>query len=418
MPPAPTPLLESLRSRLDEAREFLKELVDVNSFTANRDGVNRVAQITADAFAGMGFSIERVASENRAYGDHLFLRREPPGGGAAGKTQTGPIVLVTHSDTVFPPEEERLNDFRYRESPEEGRIYGPGAVDNKGGTVLIWLMLQGMRAALPRLFEQTDWLVAANASEEVVATDFARLVKQRCPKGARAVLVFEGGPREGSQYQIVTGRKGRAEYRLIAHGRAAHAGSSHHEGANAIVALADAVMAAAAITDYASELTVNVATIQGGTVLNRVPHEAAAGIEVRAYETAALHEAATQLEAIADGRATANGRIHFDLECLARTAAWPQGERTMALYRHWERAAVRLGVTTVAIRRGGLSDANYLSDLGPTLDGLGPSGAHAHRSRRSPDAGEVPEFVEWDSLVIKAAMTMLALDDWLSTPQR
>lgn len=414
LPPA-QPLLDVLESHLDKATEFLKSLVDVNSFTANRDGVNRVAQITAEMFAGMGFSTERVASENRAYGDHLFLRRAPAGGGAVAKNESTPIVLVTHSDTVFPPEEERLNDFRYRESPAEGRIYGPGAVDNKGGTVLIWLMLRGLRAIFPRVFDQTGWLIASNASEEVVATDFARLVKQRCPGGARAVLVFEGGPREGSQFQIVTARKGRAEYRLVAHGRAAHAGSSHHEGANAIVALADAVKSAAAITDYASELTVNVATIHGGTVLNRVPHEAAAGIEVRAFDAMGMEQAATRLQAIADGCTAANAGIRFDLECLARTAAWPQEERTMALFRHWQEAAAQMGVTAVASRRGGLSDANYLSDLGPTLDGLGPCGAHAHRSRRSPDASEVPEFVERDSFVTKTAVNVLAIDDWLSS---
>lgn len=417
MPDAQTMLLDALRSRLDQALDFLKRLVDVNSFTANREGVNRVAGVMAEMFAEMGFAAELVDSDHSDYGQHLFLRRRLIRSGTvedANEKSLRPVVLVTHSDTVFPPEEEQRNEFHWQESPGEGRIYGPGTVDNKGGTALIWLLLWGIRKVWPDVFAQTDWLIAANASEEVVADDFARRVKERCPAGARAVLVFEGGPRQGSEYHIVTARKGRAEFRLMAHGRAAHAGSSHHEGANAVVALAEAVKAAAAITDYERDLTVNVATIHGGTVLNRVPHEAAAGMEVRAFEPAALQLAEARLQSIAAGHHASEAGVRFDLECLGRTAAWPTDERTLGMFHRWQTAAAQLGVAAIAVRRGGLSDANYLSDLGPILDGLGPAGANAHCSRRSADGREVPEFVHPDSFVPKAAMNALALADWLN----
>ena len=62
-----------------------------------------------------------------------------------------------------------------------------------------------------------------------------------------------------------------------------------------------------------------------------------------------------------------------------------------------------------SVSRGGLSDANYLCHLGPTLDGLGPAGANAHCSERSADGSKVPEFVETDSFVPKAAMNVAAL---------
>ena len=60
-------------------------------------------------------------------------------------------------------------------------------------------------------------------------------------------------------------------------------------------------------------------------------------------------------------------------------------------------------------QRGGLSDANYLCDLGPTLDGLGPSGANAHASERSADGTKVPEYVDVPSFVPKAALNALAI---------
>ena len=55
------------------------------------------------------------------------------------------------------------------------------------------MMLRALREFAPRIFERTHWLIAANASEEVMSADFGRRVAERCPDGAKAVLVFEGG---------------------------------------------------------------------------------------------------------------------------------------------------------------------------------------------------------------------------------
>lgn len=392
----PDELQSWLRSMMPEALGWLRRFVEVNSFTTNAAGVNHVGGLTAECFAPLGFTAEFVPSEFEPHGQHLFLQRKVNG--------KKPIVLVTHLDTVFPPEEEKRNNFRWEESPAENRIYGPGTVDIKGGTVLIWLVLRALQKFAPELFESTSWIVAANASEEVMARDFAKFTSERCPQGAEAVLVFEGGPREGNVFHIVTSRKGRAEYRISAHGRAAHAGSALDKGVNAIVALCDAVKRAAAMTDHASALTVNVARISGGTVLNRVPHEACADLEMRAFDPAVLHRAQKQIEALAS-----EGDAKITVECLGTSPAWPAEERTLSAYSHWAAAADKMGLRTVSVSRGGLSDANYLCHLGPTLDGLGPSGANAHCSERSADGSKLPEFVETDTFVPKAAMNVLAI---------
>jgi glutamate carboxypeptidase len=370
--------------------------VDVNSFTTNVDGVNRVGDLTAECFAPLGFKADFVPSEFAQHGRHLFLQRN-------GDNKR-PVVLVTHLDTVFPPEEELRHDFRWQESPSENRIYGPGTVDIKGGTVLIWLVLRALQKFAPDVFANTSWLVAANASEEVMARDFAKFTSERCPQGAEAVLVFEGGPREGNDFHIVSSRKGRAEYRISAHGRAAHAGSAHDQGVNAIVALCDAVQLAAAVTDQARALTVNVGRISGGTVLNRVPHEACAELEMRAFDPKVLNDAQRKIEALASDSAA-----KITVDCLGTSPAWPAEERTFGAFSHWKSAAEKMSLHAVSVRRGGLSDANYLCHLGPTLDGLGPSGANAHCSERSADGSKVPEFVETDSFVPKAAMNVLAI---------
>ena len=390
-------LRQNAEALLPEMLNWLRRMVDINSFTTNIEGVNRLGTLTAECFDELGFQSESVPSNDPTHGSHLFLRRGP--------SEKKPIVLVTHLDTVFPPEEEVQNDFRWQ--PEGNRIYGPGTVDIKGGTTLIWMMLRLLRDASPELYENTNWLIAANSAEEVIGADFSHKTHERCPQGAHAVLVFEGGPHESDGWHLVTARKGRAEYRLSSHGRAAHAGSNHASGINAVVELARILPAVAALTNPEKKLTLNLASMHGGTVLNRVPHEAVADLEMRAFEPAALAQAGEALQSFA-GRTAAGAEIV--VECLGRTQAWPGGRETDALYRAWEKAASQMGLSTVAEQRGGLSDANYLCTLGPTLDGLGPSGGNAHCSERSADGSKLPEYVEKDSFTTKAVLNLLAIN--------
>lgn len=385
---------------LPEALQWLQRMVEINSFTTNLAGIQALSQLTVDCFYDLGFEAISIPAKHPDHGPHLFLRRQ-------GSTpRSRPIVLVTHLDTVFPPEEEVQNHFHWQE--EGDRIYGPGTVDNKGGTALIWLMLRTLQDVDPDLLEQTHWLIAANSAEEVIGSDFAQRTHELCPLGARAVLVFEGGPQDEEGYHIVTARKGRLEYRVTCHGRAAHAGSNHGMGVNAVVELARILPDIHALTDLSQNLTLNVANIHGGTVLNRVPHHATAELEMRAFEPQILEQAAATLQAMAGTRES--GAV-IEVECLGKTAAWPGGLVTEQLYTLWQEAGTALGLRVHPMARGGLSDANYLYHLAPTLDAMGPSGGNAHCSERSLDGSKLPEYVEPSTFVPKAVMNILAIQN-------
>lgn len=386
------------QQHLPESLRWLRALVEINSFTSNAAGVNAVVEKTVEMFAELGFEAECTPCETPGTGNHLFLRRRGQGG--------APIVLVTHSDTVFPADEELKNDFRWDERSQEGRIYGPGVIDNKGGTALIWLMLHILREASPQVFEDTHWLIASNAAEEIIGDDFARQTAPRCGGQAKALLVFEGGPVDERGWHIVTSRKGRSTWRLHAAGKAAHAGSQHAVGINAIDALALALPSIAALTDAAAERTVNIGCIHGGTVVNRVPHQAEAEWECRAVTPASLTVADVFFESL-NGTA-ANGAV-LTVQRTGCTSPWPGGDEVEALFQHWSRAAERMGLTAISVPRGGLSDANHLWHLGPTLDGLGPWGGNAHCSERSADGSKLPEYLETSSIVTKAVMNVAAL---------
>jgi len=402
-------LNQFLAAQLPAALEMLRQMVGINSFTLNREGIKRLGLLTADGFAPLGFTAEFVASENPQFGEHLVLTRR----GSGPKS----IALVGHLDTVFPPDEEQRNDFRWQ--VEGDRIFGPGTNDIKGGTVIMWLVLKALQAHAPTEFAATTWRLFLNSAEEMFSPDFGDVCRARLDSNTLAALVFESEGRLGAEHLMVVARKGRATWRITANGRGAHAGSSHGQGANAIVQLGRIVGRLAALTDPAKDLTVNVATISGGTVLNRVPHEAFAEGEFRAFSTEVYAQTKAALLALAgpgDVQAKADRYpCNLEVEILTESRPWPRNAATDRLFEFWRAAGEQAGYPTNLQERGGLSDGNLIWDAVPTLDGLGPWGDNSHCSERSADGLKLPEFVERSSFVPKAATNTLAILKLLSS---
>lgn len=392
-----------LAAELPAALELLRQMVGINSFTLNPEGVNRLARFTADSFAPLGFTAEYVDSANPKFGQHLVLTRRGRGDRS--------IAMISHLDTVFPVEEERRNNFQW--SVEGDRIFGPGTHDIKGGTVMMWLVLKALQTQAPAVFEDLTWKLFLNSSEEMFSPDFGEVCQTRFEKKSLAALVFEAEGRLGQECLLVTARKGRATWRVSVVGRGSHAGGKHSHGANAVVQLGQLLPQIAAITDYSRGLTVNIGTISGGTVLNRVPHEAVAEGELRAFDAEAYRHGVDQLLALTgpgEVQSSADGfRCTVHVEILTESRPWPHNAATDQLCEYWVKAGKELNRPVSGYERGGLSDGNQIWDVVPTLDGLGPWGDGDHCSERSADGSKLPEFVEISGIVPKAVLNVLAI---------
>ena len=396
-------LKKFIESRMPAAWELLRQMVGINSWTLNPEGVNRLAQFTAESFAPLGFTAEFVPAANPAFGKHLVLTRR-------GKSARS-VAMISHLDTVFPPEEEARNDFRWQ--VEGDHIFGPGTQDIKGGTVMMWLVLQSLQACAPEVFDDITWNLFLNAAEEMFSPDFGELCRRHFDASTLAALIFEAEGRLGDERLMIVARKGRATWRVTVAGRGAHAGGKHSRGANAVVQLAHLLPRIAALTDYSRDLTFNVGTVGGGTVLNRVPHAAVAEGEFRAFTPDVYAHGETALLALAgpgEVRSPVDGfRCEVKVEILTETRPWLRNAATDRIYQFWEQAGREAGYPLNLQERGGLSDGNLIWDALPTLDGLGPWGDNDHCSERSADGSKLPEFVEVSGFAPKAALNTMAI---------
>src|SRR5262249_17752467 len=140
----------------------------------------------------------------------------------------------------------------------------------------------------------------------------------------------------------------------------------HRHGANAIVQLAKTIERIAALTDYEKDLTFNVGAVSGGTVLNRVPHEAVVRGEFRAFTSEAFQRAKAALQALAG-----TGEVHsaadgypcqVKVQLTSETQPWLRNSDTDRLLEIWKQAGDDLGIAVDREERGGLSDGNLIWD--------------------------------------------------------
>lgn len=367
-------VLATVRDRRSEMLALTRRWVEVNSYTSNLEGVTRVGEMLREAFALPSLSLTTIPAQG--YAEHLVWRTPA----AATKP---PILLVGHHDTVFPP-----GHFEGWRETGDDKAVGPGALDMKGGlavirTALATLDAAGALADLP--------IIAISVSDEEVGSPSSAPHLRELAKGAACALVFESGR---ANDMIITRRKGVGAMTVVAHGKAAHAGNNHKDGANAIVALSRFVDAAAALTDYARGVTVNVGQFTGGTSKNTVPERAECALDLR-YETVADAEAlVAALRAAAETAAASVPGVRVEVSGGANRLPLERSAASAALKDEYAACARAAGLGDgEAPLLGGGSDANTVAPLGvPAIDGLGPRGAGFHTTN---------ELVELSSFVPK-----------------
>ncbi len=341
--------------------DALARLVGVNSYTENAEGGRKVGTLLRDLLAVEG--VEATARPSDRFADHLVFRSRPQ------LPNRDAVALVGHLDTVFPP-----GTFEgYRRDGAFAR--GPGVLDMKGGLVVIAFALKalaatgGLEAIVPvRLVVVGDEEVGSPEGQGVIAAAIT---------GASACLVFEAG-RDGDA--IITRRSGTGGMSAVAHGRAAHAGNAHAEGANAIWALARFTDAVQRLTEYDRGMTINVGRISGGDSKNTVPDRAEAQLDLRFRASADGERLVASVRRAAEEAAASVPGTRIELQGGVTRLPLERTEASLRLFSEYAECAMAHGLGAAeAPLIGGASDASTAAALGiPAIDGLGPRGAGFH----------------------------------------
>ncbi|SOB58197.1 Glutamate carboxypeptidase [Pseudodesulfovibrio profundus] len=376
-------MIDTIKTYLTEHESemfaLLEQVVNINSHSANPEGVNEVVDVLQDVLADMGFATSRLTTEDT--GDNLLAEND-----ARIENNGGPL-LVGHMDTVFPPE-MGFDTFRH----EGNTIYGPGTSDMKAGLVIGIYAVKALQAA-----GVTDMPMAFffNADEEIGSPRSRNLIVDEAKK-SDFCFVMEGS---GSGGEVVTGRKGRIVFDLTVEGKPSHAGHTPHPKPSAIVEMAQKITQLEALNDMDAGTSLNIGTIEGGVGPNTVAAKATIRAETRFVDPTAGEKVWESIKAIAETCSLegTSGSVAI------RTHRPPMvtNDTIMNLYALVEEAGRDIGMEVTAAFRGGGSDANTVSEAGvPVLDGMGPAGGKYH----TPD-----EFMLADSMVKQGLLTAVSI---------
>jgi glutamate carboxypeptidase len=375
-------ILAWLAERRAEMVTLLEALVNVDSGSHDRAGVNRAGEVLAHFLAEHGLEVEVTRGERQ--GDGLTVRLPAVG----GRNVPGPVLLLGHRDTVFPEGEAARRPFRI----EGERAYGPGVADMKAGLVMNAFVMAAFAARgggpVP--------LVMLTTADEEIASPEGRALIEATAQDARCVFNAEPGrPGDG----IVTSRNGALFCEVEITGRAAHSGANHAKGASAIEAAARKVQALHALTDYDRGVTLNVGLISGGEAVNTVAPFAHFAFDCRFPSRATFAEVEPTIEAILERTEVAGTSQRVTSRRLF--LAVEESARDRKLFDHYAAGAAAVGLAPTPVFSGGSADSGFTSALGvPTLCGTGPVGEHAH----TPD-----EVCHLDTLVPRAQAVALAV---------
>jgi len=371
-------LLDAARAAQPAVVQSLKDMVLIESGSANIAGLNRMADYTAKRLQAAGGQVERLQTTSGAPMVKATFK-------GTGKRR---FMLIGHLDTVYP--EGILATQPIRE--EGNRLYGPGIADDKGGIAVVLhsldiLKAQGWKdyAQITVLFNPDEEIGSGGSGEMI-----AKLAEQHdyvlsCePNVAKSIAKSES---------LLLAAAGTATATMQVKGRSSHAGAAPELGRNALIELAYQMEQTRDVAKSVPGSQMNWTRAKADGPLNQIPETASAQGDVRITASGAAQKLQTALqEKIGSSRLVPETQTTLTME--EGRPAYVADARSKELAAQAQRIYAELdGRSLILIPgTGGGTDAGFAGRSGKpvVLESFGLSGFGYHAR---------DEYVELDSIV-------------------
>ena len=357
--------------------ELLKKYVNQPSGSRDPGDVQTVAEMFAEDFRSLGFSVTLIPG--RQYGPVLK---------AVLGTGEKQLMLMGHMDTVFPHDVSVPYTDR-----GDGTALGSGTIDMKGGEVV---MLHAIEKALPRLDLSKIRLCALLNPDEEMGSPESHEHILSAAKESIAALSFEPCAKD---YRLTCARKGVTSVRVACEGIPGHSGAQYKTCASAIQAVCAHVTALYTLRDDARDISFNAGLISGGTAENVVAPTAVADCEFRYYDMRYKTELMDKIREIC-----AVERVPGVKTTVTFGASHPSvdlNEKSQKLLDLALAVSEEQGQKRYHEKTGGAGDIAIAGLAGiPVLDGLGLAGEKMHTVEERVFLDSIPRQIEFATEMI------------------
>ena len=375
---------EILNSLKPQMYDDLKDIVNINSFSLNMEGIEEALGKLVEIGKKLDIPLERVYSSKKTR-PHLIYRQDKDY-----------YVFVGHFDTVHSP----LSDFQTMEDTGD-LLKGPGTNDMKAGLIVALYSFYILKQLFPAV--KLPITIFFNSDEEIGSIDSQEIIENQL-KGALGAFIFEPGRPNG---EIVTRRKGIASLDIEIIGKPAHSGVEPWEGINSILASCEIIEKLEKLNDYENGIIVGCNEINGGVARNVVPAYTKITVDVRFSTMKQQKKLFEDIEKILNSKTKVGASVKYDLH-LNRPPL-EKSKESDRLAKIYIDIAHSLDIECEEIATGGGSDGNFLSAMGvPVLDGLGAVGNYSHTKK---------EFIYKESLIYRTKIFVLFMSQLLKDRQ-
>ena len=329
----------------------VKRYCAIESCSRDKEGIDRVGPVVAAAWQELGFTIETIPQAES--GNHIIARRRGKG--------RGRLLCHMHLDTTQP----RGTISAQPVEQKDGRIYGPGITDMKGG----WIVLLGaFRALRDAGWDDLHEITVFMCGDEELGSPTGRPHIEAEVRRADWQVIME--PSRTGPLVISRGVVG-AIYCTIQGEVGDVAGQG---GASAIAEAAHMILALEALSVPERGKTLRVGIVEAGTARQAMPLRAWLSIDLRSQSQEDADDLVEGARRIAE-RAFVPGTKTVMTGGITRPL-FKRNEGNVRMLRLAEEAGREIGleITEAPLSRGG-SDGNFGAAMGlASLDGLGPGG--------------------------------------------
>lgn len=350
---------------IDQSHEYMlglwSDLVNIDSGSNNRDGINKVSNRIKNELKSFGFKTRLIEFEKA--GNTLVAEY--------GDCSKDFIMFMGHMDTVF----NKIGEAKERPFTidEQGIAHGPGCLDMKGGDTIL---VSVMRTLISLGYDKHGFKIVL-AGDEETAHPFSNTpeIIQEEAKGALCCFNFETGFEDNG---IVVTRKGVLSFTVETFGKATHVGNAPEKGRSAIIEMAHHMIDLEALTDLEKGYNITCGVINGGTVRNSTPDYCNCACDMRVKSTEQMEEMIEVIKETLSKQYVPDTTTKLTINAKFLPQVIVPG--TEELFNFVKNIYEELGYGTPYMKHvGGGSDSAYSTSVGvPTLCAMGVQGAGNH----------------------------------------
>lgn len=354
---------EYIDSKKDDILEFWKEIVNIESFTGDKQSVNVLANRLQSEFVKEGFDVEQI--DVGPNGNSLVATTGMDRG-------TEPVIFSGHMDTVFKNGTFGDNPFRI----EGDHARGPGSLDMKGGIVIAIYVAKALNA-IGYNERPLKFIISGDEESGHEQSTGAQAILDAA-KGGYCAFNMETGLVDNS---LCIGRKGRIGAVIEVEGVETHAGNDFAGGRNAIEEMAHKIIEIQALTDLEAGVTASVSTIKGGRIPNAIPKDCKVDVDLRFEKVESMDDIKNKIQVICDKTYVEGTKT--TVKYIAQLAAFETTDNVIKFHEFVNQVCEENGIEKFgSIVLGGSSDASYLTIANvPTLCSFGVRGQWNHTDR-------------------------------------